>query len=431
MITTVLLTAALIAPVQRDTVPVVTLREALQQAVRFDPDYVQALGLLANAELARKTALLVFLLPTVSASADYSRLSTQQFNVGTGSAANATGRASLDARYELFTGGRKWADSKRTAADLESTQAGELSARFGMALEVERDYYGVLGTRELRDVAEQRLTRAREALVTARARVISGATVQSDSLQVLLEVQRAEVDLLRSDAALAVSRLQLGRRIGRATPVDAAPIDSLLPPALPLTLDDAVQQAVAQGPSWRQARANERSANLQIRSRQGSYLPSVTLLGSFGKFDDKFFPTQTTRRSVGFSIALPLWDGGQRELAIARLKRSRDVAQAIREDLERAARRDVTEAYTSFDVSRQSLDIGITAVVVATEIVRVQQSRYRAGSGTILELLDAQSQLVQAQADLVRARYDVRLARAALEAMLGRRLTHDPDRSTP
>ncbi|MEO5797854.1 MAG: TolC family protein [Gemmatimonadales bacterium] len=431
MIGALLLLAMLGSQAPRDTLPVVTLREALQQAVKLDPDYVQSVGLLRNAESARKAALLVFLLPSVSASADYSQLSTKQFNVGTGSQANATGRASLDARYELFTGGRKWNDMRRASVELEGTEAAELGARFAAALEVEGDYYAVLGARELRDVAEQRRTRAREELVTARARVVSGATVQSDSLQVLLELQRAEVDVLRSGATLMVAQLQLGRRIGRASAVDAAPIDTLLPAPLEISLDDAVQQAVAQGPAWRTARATERSADLQIRSRQGSYFPTVTLVASLGKFDDKFFPTQTTRRSMGFSIALPIWDGGQRELAIARLKSSRDVARAIREDLERAARRDVTEAYTNYDVSRQALAISATGVAVATEILRVQQSRYRAGSGTVLELLDAQSQLVQAAADLVQSRYGVRLARAALETMLGRRLTNDPDRSTP
>lgn len=431
MIAPLLLGLALLHRAPQDTLPVVTLREALQQAVRLDPDYVRALGTLNNAEAARRTARLVFLLPTVSASADYSQLSTKQFNVGTGSAANATGRASLDARYELFTGGRKLADAKRASADLESSAAGELGARFAAALAVERDYYGVLGASELHDVATQRLARAREAFGTARARVVSGATVQSDSLQVMLEVQRAEVDVLRSGAALVVARLQLGRRIGRSVAVDAAPLDTLLPPALPLSLDDAVMQALAQGPAWREARANERSAGLQIRSRQGSYFPTVSLVGSISKFDDKFFPSQTTRRSVGFSLSLPIWDGGQRELAIARLKASQEVSRAIRADLESAARRDVTEAYTGYDVSRQTLSITLTGVTVATEVLRVQQSRYRAGAATVLDLLEAQSQLVQAQADAVQARYGVRLARAALEAMLGQRLTNDSDRSIP
>jgi outer membrane protein TolC len=50
---------------------------------------------------------------------------------------------------------------------------------------------------------------------------------------------------------------------------------------------------------------------------------------------------------------------------------------------------------------------------------------------TVLELLNAQAELVQAQADLVQARYAVRLSRAGLEAILGRRLSNDPERSLP
>ncbi|MEI2719762.1 MAG: TolC family protein [Gemmatimonadales bacterium] len=414
-----------------DTLPVVTLREALREAVHLDPQWVQSAGLVDNAEWARKAALLVFVLPTLNATADYSELSTQQFNIGTGRAANATGRASIDARYELFTGGRKLFGARQASADLETARAGELAQRYETALNVERDYYDVLGARELLDVARDRAARAAEQFGTARARVTSGATVPSDSLQVLLEQQRAEAEVLRREAALTVARLQLGRRIGRAVPVDAAPIDSTTPAPLSITLEEAVARAVEQGPAWREARSAERSSEAQIRVRQASYLPSITLTASLGKFDDKFFPTLTNRRSVGFSIALPIWDGGQRELAIQRLKTNRTVARAIREDLERSARRDVTEAYTGYDVSRRELELAHAGVGVATEILRVQGARYRAGAATVLELLDAQAQLVQAQADLVQARYAVRLARASLEVILGQRLTPDSDRSTP
>ncbi len=430
MITALALAAAL-ATGSTDTLPVVTLREALREAVRLDPAWVQSAGLVDNAEWARKAALLVFMLPTINASADYSELSTTQFNIGTGKPANATGRASIDARYELFAGGRKLAGARQASAELESARAGELAQRFETALLVERDYYDVLGARELLEVARDRAARAAEQFATARARVTSGATVPSDSLQLLLERQRAEAAVLQREVTLTVARLQLGRRIGRAVPVDAAPLDSTPPAPLTITLEEALERAVSQGPAWRQARASERSAEAQIRVRQASYLPTITLTGSVGKFDDKFFPTLTNRRSIGFSIALPIWDGGQRELAIQRLKTGRTVARAIREDLERAARRDVTEAYTGYDVARRTLDLAQGGAGVAGEVLRVQAARYRAGAATVLELLDAQAQLVQAQADLVQARYAVRLARASLEVILGQRLLPDSDRSNP
>jgi outer membrane protein len=410
---------------RNDTLPVVTLDEALRASVQLDPDYVRAVGQLENAEWGRRAALLVFLLPNVTASADYSEFSTSQFNIGLGSAASASGRVSLDARYELFAGGRKLAGARQAAAELELADASELGNRFLAALETERDYYAVLTARELLDVARQRQERAREQFALARARVQGGATVQSDSLQILLEMQRAEAEVLAREAALTVARLQLGRRVGSGGPVDAAPLVSDPAPDLPLELDDAVRLAVSQGPAWRQARASERSSEEALRGARGSYFPTIALTGAITTNDNKFFPTASTRRSVGVNLSWPLWNGGQRELAIARAATSRDVARAVREDLERAARRDVTQSFTAHQVALRTLAINTTAVEVAIEVLRVQQARYQAGASTVLELLDAQSQLVQAQADLAQARYTARLARASLEAILGRRFDTD------
>jgi outer membrane protein len=430
--TMLLLVLAVQSPVAvADTVPVVTLDQALREAVQFDPEYVRAAGLLDNAEWARRATLLVFLLPSVTASADYSEFSTSQFNVGIGSAANASGRFSIDARYEVFAGGRKFAASRQAAAELEAASAGELGMRFLVALETERDYYAVLGHRELLEVALQREARAREQFALARARVQGGATVQSDSLQVLLELQRAETEVLNRQAALTVARLQLGRRVGSGGPVDAAPLPDVPPAELPLTLDDAVRLALGQGPAWRQARASERASDAALRGSRGSYLPTIALTGAITANDNKFFPTATTRRAIGVNLSWPIWNGGQRELAIERAETTRDVARAVREDLERSARRDVTEAYVAHQVASRTLTIATSAVAVAGEVLRVQQARYQGGASTVLELLDAQAQLVQAQADLVQARYDVRLARASLETMLGRRLTPDSTTSVP
>jgi outer membrane protein TolC len=427
-----LLALAIQSPVQgSDTIPVVTLEQAVREAVRLDPEYVRAAGLLDNAEWARKAALLVFLLPSVTATADYSEFSTSQFNVGIGSAANASGRFSLDARYEIFAGGRKLAASRQTAAELEAANAGELGTRFLVALETERDYYAVLGERELLDVARQRESRAREQFTLARARVQGGATVQSDSLQVLLELQRAETEVLNREASLTVARLQLGRRVGSGGPVDAAPLAELAPGELPLALDDAVMLAVSQGPAWREARANERASDAALRGARGNYLPTVALTGAITANDNKFFPTATSRRSIGVNLSWPLWNGGQRELAIERARSTREVARAVREDMERSARRDVTEAYTAHQVANRTQTIATSAVAVADEVLRVQQARYQAGASSVLELLDAQAQLVQAQADLVQTRYAVRLARASLEAILGRRLTPESTVSEP
>ena len=103
----------------------------------------------------------------------------------------------------------------------------------------------MLQNQELARVAADRTRRAEEGLGIARARVVSGAAVQSDSLQLVLELTQARTDQLRRDAALrTVARLQLGRRIGEAGPVDAEPVDTAGAGAAARASDEAVQLAL-------------------------------------------------------------------------------------------------------------------------------------------------------------------------------------------
>ncbi len=126
--------------------------------------------------------------------------------------------------------------------------------------------------------------------------------------------------------------------------------------------------------------------------------------------------------SIALGVSLPIWDDGRREIAVTRARVNRDVSRAIREDLERAARRDVTAGFEAYRTAQASTRLSETAVVVGRENYRVQESRYRGGATTILDVLDAQLRLTQAEADLVQSRYAARLALAGLEAILGHRL---------
>jgi outer membrane protein TolC len=406
--------------------PSVTLAEALRRATRLDPNYVAALGQLDNAEWGRRAARLAFILPAVNAELDLTKYSAEFFNLGTGQPQSSAVTGTLAASYELFHL-RKFTDLSATNAGLESAGAAELEQRFRTAFLVESDYYGVLASQALDRVAAERLRRAEEQLAVGRARVVSGAAVQTDSLQLVLEVTRARIDRIRADAALRVARLQLGRRIGEAGPVAAADPDSVPPLELPVTLPDAVTEALAQGPQYRVARANERQAEALLRGRRGEYLPSLVLSGANQTFDSKFFPTARNISSVTLSVILPVWNLGQREIAVTQARVNRDVSRAIRADLERGALRDVTEAYEAYRTARGTVDLSALALAAATENFRVQGARYRSGATTILELLDAQISLTQAEADVVQANYSTRLALAGLEVILGRRLFPNKD----
>ncbi|MEO6057282.1 MAG: TolC family protein [Gemmatimonadales bacterium] len=406
--------------------PRVNLPQAIARATRLDPDYVRALGQIDNAEWGRRAALAVFILPSLTVSIDATKYSTEFFNIGTGRNQAEAVNATVSASYDLFSL-RKFTDLSRTRAELEGAQATGLEQRFRTALLTESDYYAVLQNQELARVAADRTRRAEEGLGVARARVVSGAAVHSDSLQLVLELTQARTEQIRRAAALTVSRLQLGRRIGEAGPVDAEPVDTTGLPELPIGLDDAVELALAQGPQYRAARASERGASAFLKGERGRYLPQVTVAGTHLRFDDSFFPSARNVSALSLTVSLPIWDDGRRELAVSQARVNREVARAIRADLERAARPDVTQAVEAYGTARATTALSTTGVLVARENFRVQESRYRAGSTTILDVLDAQLRLTQSEADLVQARYAARLALAGLEAILGRRLFPNGD----
>ncbi len=420
-----------VSPHATDSLPQITLTEALQRAAQLDPNYVQALGQVDNAVWARRNAFAVFVLPAVTLSLQAQRANGLSFVFAgdTFFLAKTAWTGQLTARYDLFTGGQKFAELSRSGAELDGARANELRQRFATALLTESDYYAVLANTELDRVARERLRRAREQLGVARARVVSGAAVSTDSLNLRLELTRAQVAQLQQASALRVARLELGRRIGASGPVDAAPLDTAGAPELPVSLADAISQAAGQGPQYRAAAASERAASAAYRAELGNYLPHVSLAFNAFTFDTAFFPKLFKPTNFTLGVSFPLWNNGQREIALSRARVTKDVARARRQDMDRAVQHDVTAAYDAYVTARGTAELANEGLVVARESFRVQQTRYSSGATTILDLLDAEVNLSQAEADLVQARYGTRLALAGLESILGKRLF--TDKGTP
>jgi len=403
----------------------VTLEQAIRRATKFDPDYVQALGRINNAQWSRTAAITQFIVPSIQATGRFTKFSTAFFNIGTSQLSTKIVQTSLQANLPIFHGGARIAELNRSNADIDASKAGEVLQLYQTALDTETDFYDVLTSKDLVGVSSERLRRAERQLAVARARVTSGAAVQSDSLQLVLEVTTAKVDLLTQEAQLRVARFQLGRRVGSEAPVDALPIDARDMTPLPITEGQAVAEALASGPDFQRAAAEERRAQSALSVQRGAFSPQVDVFGQLTTFDEKIFPTATVRSSVGLSVSVPLWSGGQREVQVSQARVARDVARARREDIERGVRRDVVQAYAAYETARAVADLEVEAVVVATENLRVQESRYTTGSTTILDLITAQVDLTDAQARRVQARYSTWLALAGLEALLGRRLFDD------
>lgn len=405
--------------------PVVSLAEARRRAASVDPNAVAARGRIETAAWQRRSALADVLTPNLTAGGNYTHFSEPFFNFGTGSISPNATSATLQASYTLLGAG-KFGELRSSRASVESAEANETAVRFRTALETDAAYFAVLADRELSRVAADRRRRAEEQFGIARVRVLAGEAISSDSLQLLLEVNRARLAILSRDSALVTSRLRLGRRIGLSGPADAAPIDTLMPPLLPISQEQATAEARERGPDVDAARAEERGASAVLGAERERYLPEITVAAMTGAYDAELFPAATKRSQIAVNVAVPIWNGGKRELAVARARADRNVARAVRADRERAAGELMAQAYHGYLTSRAGIELALVGVAVSTENYRVQRARYREGATTILDLMEAQVALSESEATLVQARYSTRLALAQIEALLGRRIFAPP-----
>jgi len=138
----------------------------------------------------------------------------------------------------------------------------------------------------------------------------------------------------------------------------------------------------------------------------------------FGIGDKRYAYNQ----NLSFSLNFPLFNNLNREVNVARAIVAEDVAEASLRDAKYLARQTLVQSLGQMRTAQEQVAIQIQSVAAAQEDLRVQQRRYELGATTLLDLLTSQTQLDNARTALIRARYDYRVAKAQLEALIGRDL---------
>ena len=405
--------------------PVVTLDEAVEAALRHSPQVVQAIGAVRNAESAERNAWGAFL-PNLSLSSGASLSSTERFNPQTNTSVTGSSdsySAGVSSQLQIFTGGRRGAELDGARAQTLAANAALVEQRYALILTTKRAFFDVLRTDDLIRVAEARVQRAQEGLDAATHREQVGTGTRSDVLRARLEVTNARQSLLQARNQRRTAAFALGRLVGVDGAVGArldAPLD---PTPLELDSDELLELVLENAPAVRAAVAAARSADASVRAARSQYFPSVTASGGYDLFNQE--PTLSGSRkswSLRLGISYPLFNRFQREDAISRASVQADIARARSEDARRQARAELERVLGALDLARQQIELAEEAVLAAEEDLRVQQERYRLGVSTILDQVTSQMNLVQAAIDLIAARYDYQIARAELEALVGREL---------
>ncbi len=399
----------------------VSLEEAVRLALERAPEAVAARSAVQTARADVLQARGAWL-PSLDAVSSFSNSSNERFDQTTGRLVSESYTAELEAGYDLFDGGRRWAERNRANAGLDAALAEDRAQRFETILATTELFYEAAATDQIVEAASQRLDRARRQLDFAETRLRVGTATRSDVLRAELEVGNAEIALIDAETALRSSRLELGRQIGLET--GAEPTEGVLPesgPALP-DLSELVAWAVDRSPEVVARAAGLDAARASRWVALGSYLPTIRAIGGYDWFAFEFPPDQRSW-SLRLTASFPLFDNFDREAEVARARAVERVAEAEARDATIGVRVAVENAAREIEAAERRTVIAHRAVDLAREDLRVVEERYRIGSATILDLQASQVALAEAEIDVVRSRQRLGVAVASLEAVLGATLT--------
>jgi outer membrane protein len=99
-----------------------------------------------------------------------------------------------------------------------------------------------------------------------------------------------------------------------------------------------------------------------------------------------------------------------------------DNATATLRDAKLAQMQSLVQYLGAFRTAEQQVALQLATIDAAVEDLRVQQQRYALGASVLLDVLTSQTTLDQARAALIQARYNARIAKAQVEALVGRDL---------
>jgi outer membrane protein len=399
-----------------------TLREALQKAYATNPTLTGARAQQRandeNAPINRSRGL-----PNLSASASF----TDNLERSSALSPARQATAGLSLSVPIYQGGAvknaiRGADARIEAgrANLRDTEASLFSQVVGAYMDV------------IRDQAIVRLQRANLGVLTVnleatKDRFQVGDLTRTDVAQSQARLALAKSQYETAQAQLINSREQYIRLVGE-------PADNLEPPPplpnLPANPQVAVTTALDNNPGLLAALRQRDASRFDVGVARAGRLPTVRAVGSATYLDylnslSGGFAQTSKSAAAGIQATIPLFQGGLPSAQVRQAQARESQSIEVVTEVERGVVAQTRAAYASYQASNEvivSSQSAVDANTLSLEGVRAENS---VGNRTILDILNAEQELLNSQVQLVSARRNSYVSGFSLLAAMGQAEARD------
>jgi len=331
----------------------------------------------------------------------------------------------------IYEGGKLMAAIQAASATKKQAIAQYDTQVADTLLAVRLAYYDVLLAAQQITVNEASVKLLQKELDDQQRRFDAGTVPHFNVLRAEVALANAKPNLFHANSQYRITKNVLANLLGYNLPRDVMeniPLnltDTFDVADWSMALPDAIQQALERRTELKDLRQQVILQKLNIVSAKAGYKPTVQAFAGYNWQNSSFstdIGDEINGWNVGGQLTWNIFDGA---LTIGKVKQAKALYKKSQTELEDRSRQielDVRTAYSDFLEAKEVLDSQTKVQEQAEEALREANARFDAGTGTQLDVLDAETSLTQARTTQVQALHDYAAARARLERSIGAEL---------
>ncbi len=343
---------------------------------------------------------------------------------------NENWNAGLQLVQSIYEGGKLVAAIRAANATKQQALAEYQTTVADTLLLVRLAYYDTLLAAQQITVHEASVVLLQKELEDQQHRLDAGTVPKFNVLRAEVAVANERPSLIRAKNQYRIAKNVLANLLGYNLPRDLwedIPLnltDTLAAAPYEVNLPAAIQQALARRTELTALRQQVELSRLNIVNAKSGYKPTVQLFAGYNWYNAQFTKPVELDHDIrgwnaGAQLSWNIFDGllthgkviqADAQLAHARtdlIDRSRQIELSVR------------TSYSDFIEAKEVLASQAKVQEQAAEALREANARTAAGTGTQLDVLDAETSLTQARTTQILALHDYTAARARLERAIG------------
>jgi outer membrane protein len=320
--------------------------------------------------------------------------------------------------------GKTWGTWGTARESAKAQQSSERATTANVLLGVRSAFFVARARKDLVKVAEETLANQEDHLKQIQAFVQVGTRPEIDLAQARTDRANAEVTRITSVANYQTARAQLNQAMGVEASTDFDVSDDRLGPVPgeDAPIEVLIDEALKARPEVAALEAQLKAQEWAVTSARGGWYPSLGVQAGIAQTGPSWnaYPSWSWNWTAAATLSWNLFAGGSTRALVREAEAGMDSIQAQLASLRLQIRLDLEQARFAVASALAKQVATDEALVSARDRLRLAEGRYQAGSGSVIELSDAQLQVTLSSAQVVGAEYDLSTARAQLLQALAR-----------